>query len=235
VLNTNDLFDVVEATWPAATETQVGPWLIRDGQGGGKRVSAARPLGSVAQDDVALAVSEMEKLGQPALFSLRPEDGELDSILAHLGYEVLDPSILFVGPIFEGEAPPVTAFDIWPPLQIMKDVWAEGGIGPGRIAVMERVAGPKTSILGRISDRAAGCAFVAMHQTTAMVHAVEVLPDYRRNGLARNMMYAAARWAKEHGAEHFALVTTGSNVAAQSLYSSLGMSVVGRYHYRIKP
>jgi len=235
VLNTNDLFDVVEATWPAATETQVGPWLIRDGQGGGKRVSAARPLGSVAQDDVALAVSEMEKLGQPALFSLRPEDGELDSILAHLGYEVLDPSILFVGPIFEGEAPPVTAFDIWPPLQIMKDVWAEGGIGPGRIAVMERVAGPKTSILGRISDRAAGCAFVAMHQTTAMVHAVEVLPDYRRNGLARNMMYAAARWAKEHGAEHFALVTTGSNVAAQSLYSSLGMSVVGRYNYRIKP
>ena len=235
MLNTNDLFDVVEATWPAATETQVGPWLIRDGQGGGKRVSAARPLGSVTQDDVALAVSEMEKLGQPALFSLRPEDGELDSILAHLGYEVLDPSILFVGPIFEGEAPPVTAFDIWPPLQIMKDVWAEGGIGPGRIAVMERVAGPKTSILGRISDRAAGCAFVAMHQTTAMVHAVEVLPDYRRNGLARNMMYAAARWAKEHGAEHFALVTTGSNVAAQSLYSSLGMSVVGRYNYRIKP
>ena len=235
MLNTNDLFDVVEATWPAATETQVGPWLIRDGQGGGKRVSAARPLGSVTQDDVALAVSEMEKLGQPALFSLRPEDGELDSILAQLGYEVLDPSILFLGPIFEGEAPPVTAFDIWPPLQIMKELWAEGGIGPGRIAVMERVAGPKTSILGRISDRAAGCAFVAMHQTTAMVHAVEVSPDYRRNGLARNMMYAAARWAKEHGAEHFALVTTGSNVAAQSLYSSLGMSVVGRYHYRMKP
>jgi len=235
VLNTNDLFDVVEATWPAATETQVGPWLIRDGQGGGKRVSAARPVGPVTQDDVALAVSEMEKLGQPALFSLRPEDGELDSILAQLGYEVLDPSILFVGPIFEGEAPPVTAFDIWPPLQIMKDVWAEGGIGPGRIAVMERVASPKTSILGRISDRAAGCAFVAMHQTTAMVHAVEVLPDYRRNGLARNMMYAAARWAREQGAEHFALVTTGSNVAAQSLYSSLGMSVVGRYHYRMKP
>ena len=235
MLNTNDLFDVVEATWPAATETQVGPWLIRDGQGGGKRVSAARPLGSVTQDDVALAMSEMENLGQPALFSLRPEDGELDSILAQMGYEVLDPSILFVGSIFEGEAPPVTAFDIWPPLQIMKDVWAEGGIGPGRIAVMERVAGPKTSILGRISDRAAGCAFGAMHQTTAMVHAVEVLPDYRRNGLARNMMYAAARWAKEHGAEHFALATTGSNVAAQSLYSSLGMSVVGRYHYRMKP
>ena len=235
MLNTNDLFDVVEATWPAAKETQVGPWLIRDGQGGGKRVSAARPMGSVTRDDVARAVSEMEKLGQPALFSLRPEDGELDSILAEMGYGVIDPSILFVGPIFEAEVPPVTAFDIWPPLQIMKDLWAEGGISPARIAVMERVTGAKTSILGRITDRAAGCAFVAMHGTTAMVHAVEVLPDYRRNGLARNMMYAAARWAREQGAEHFSLVTTGSNIAAQSLYSSLGMSVVGRYHYRMKP
>ncbi|TDT73237.1 acetyltransferase (GNAT) family protein [Litoreibacter halocynthiae] len=234
-MNTNDLFDVVEATWPAAKETQVGPWLIRDGQGGGKRVSAARPVGPVTQNDVALAVAEMKKLGQPALFSLRPEDGQLDSILAQMGYEVLDPSILFIGSLFEETVPPVTAFDIWPPLQIMKDVWSEGGIGPGRIAVMERVTGPKTSILGRISDRAAGCAFVAIHGTTAMVHAVEVLPDYRRHGLARNMMYAAARWAKEQGAEHFSLVTTGSNVAAQSLYSSLGLSVVGRYHYRMKP
>ncbi|WP_281858511.1 GNAT family N-acetyltransferase [Litoreibacter halocynthiae] len=234
-MNTNDLFDVVGATWPAAKETQVGPWLIRDGQGGGKRVSAARPVGPVSQNDVALAVAEMEKLGQPALFSLRPEDGQLDSILAQMGYEVLDPSILFIGSLFEEAVPPVTAFDIWPPLQIMKDVWSEGGIGPGRIAVMERVTGPKTSILGRISDRAAGCAFVAMHGATAMVHAVEVLPDYRRHGLARNMMYAAARWAKEQGAEHFSLVTTGSNVAAQSLYSSLGLSVVGRYHYRMKP
>lgn len=234
-MNTNDLFDVVEATWPAANETQVGPWLIRDGQGGGKRVSAARPTGPVSREDVSLAVAEMEKLGQPALFSLRPEDGGLDSILDQMGYEIIDPSILFFGPIFEAEIPPVTAFDVWPPLQIMKDVWAEGGIASGRIAVMERVVGPKTSILGRISDRAAGCAFIAMHGKTAMVHAVEVLPDYRRCGLARNMMYAAARWAKEQGAEHFSLVTTGSNVAAQSLYSSLGMSVVGRYHYRMKP
>lgn len=234
-MNISDLFDVVDATWPAAHETRVGPWLIRDGQGGGKRVSAARPVGAVEQSDVADAVSAMRALKQSALFSLREEDDLLDSILDGLGYQVIDPSILFFGPIFEAEVPPVTAFDIWPPLQIMKDVWAEGGIGAGRIAIMERVTGPKTSILGRISDRAAGCAFVAMHGTTAMVHAVEVLPDYRRHGLARSMMHAAAHWAKAQGATHFSLVTTGSNVAAQSLYSSLGMSVVGRYHYRIKP
>ncbi|WP_298259479.1 GNAT family N-acetyltransferase [uncultured Litoreibacter sp.] len=234
-MNRIELFEVVQATWPSADETRVGPWLIRDGQGGGKRVSAARPMEAVQADDVATAVAEMKKCGQPALFSIRPEDGELDSILAQMGYEIIDPSVLFAGPIFEAEVPPVTAFDIWPPLQIMKDIWAEGGINADRLSVMDRVEGPKTSILGRICDRAAGCAFVAMHGTTAMVHAVEVLPEYRRQGLARSMMNAAARWAKENGAHHFSLVTTEANTAAQSLYSSLGMSAVGRYHYRMKP
>lgn len=235
MLNATDLFGVVDATWPAASDRQIGPWVIRDGQGGGKRVSAARPIGPATQEDVALAVAEMAKLGQPALFSLRPEDAKLDTLLGQMGYEILDPSILFQGPIFDEDIPPVTAFDIWPPLQIMKDVWAEGGIGAGRLAVMDRVQTPKTTILGRISDRAAGCAFVAVQGTTAMVHAVEVLPDYRRQGLARNMMFAAARWAKTQGAQHFSLVTTDANIAAQSLYRSLGMSVVGRYHYRMKP
>ena len=34
----------MEATWPAASRRQVGPFVIRDGQGGGKRVSAATGL-----------------------------------------------------------------------------------------------------------------------------------------------------------------------------------------------
>lgn len=230
-----DTFEVVEATWPPASVNQVGSWLIRDSQGGGKRVSAATPTGPAAVDEIDLAVVEMEKLGQPALFSLKSEDAILDTILAQKNYEVLDPSLLFRGPIFNAEVAPVTAFNIWPPMQIMKDIWSEGGIGPARIAVMDRVEGPKTAILGRVDDRAAGVAFVAMHGATAMVHAVEVLADHRRKGLARQMMHAAARWAMTQGATEFSLVTTEENLAAQSLYSSLGLSVVGRYHYRMKP
>ena len=42
---TADLFDAVELTWPAARLHRAGPWLIREGQGGGKRVSAASLLG----------------------------------------------------------------------------------------------------------------------------------------------------------------------------------------------
>ena len=36
-----DLAAVMEATWPAARVWREGPFLCRDGAGGGKRVSAA--------------------------------------------------------------------------------------------------------------------------------------------------------------------------------------------------
>ena len=35
------LTEVCEATWPPAAKTALGAWIIRDGQGGGNRVSAA--------------------------------------------------------------------------------------------------------------------------------------------------------------------------------------------------
>ncbi|MEL6679458.1 MAG: GNAT family N-acetyltransferase, partial [Pseudomonadota bacterium] len=35
------LYDAVEATWPAAHMWQQDGWTMRDGAGGGKRVSAA--------------------------------------------------------------------------------------------------------------------------------------------------------------------------------------------------
>jgi hypothetical protein len=35
------LFDVIDATWPAAQMLRDGAFVLRNGQGGGKRVSAA--------------------------------------------------------------------------------------------------------------------------------------------------------------------------------------------------
>jgi ribosomal protein S18 acetylase RimI-like enzyme len=99
---------------------------------------------------------------------------------------------------------------------------------------MARVSGPKTAILGRINDRAAGTAFVALHEQTAMLHALHVLPGQRRQGIAAHMMRAAALWAQDQGAQRFSVVVTSANTAALALYASLGMTIVGHYHYRMR-
>lgn len=231
------LAQVAEATWPPAATHRHGPWLIREGQGGGQRVSAASPAGDWTSDDIPQAEAAMAALGQSPLFVIHPQDVAVDAALAARGYAHHDPVVAYAAPTDALADPPpafLTSFPHWPPLAVAAQLWAEGGIGPGRLAVMDRVQGPKTAILGRSGDRAAGIAFTAIHGHVAMLHALEVAPDQRRKGCAHNILRAAALWARDHGATSLALLVTERNAAARALYTSLNFAVVGQYHYRKK-
>lgn len=232
------LYAVVEATWPAANTSRLGPWTIRDGKGGGKRASAATLEAPFTPEDIASAEEAMRALDQTPLFMIREGETALDEALATRGYTVIDPVTLYlcdIATLRQENAPPVSGFAIWEPLAIMEDLWREGDIGNARQAVMERVKGAKTGVLARTKDRASGTAFVAIHQNIAMIHALEVAHGLRRAGTASNIMRIAAKWAQDQGARQMALVVTDANAPANALYVSLGMSVVGSYHYRIAP
>lgn len=224
----------VAATWPAARTWRQGAVTLRDGQGGGSRVSAATVEDGWTEGDIAAAEVAM---GARPLFMLREGEARLDAVLAARGYAVMDPVVAYVAPVpvlATVRPPPVTTFEVWPPLAAQREIWAAGGIGPARLAVMERAAGPKVSILGRLEDSPAGTAFVALHQELAMVHALEVLPRFRRRGLGAQMLRAAAFWAAGHGAEEVGLVVTEANAGARALYEGMGMRVAARYHYRVR-
>ncbi len=231
------LYDVIDGTWPAAATHSCGCFTLRDGQGGGKRVSAATLNGDLVLDDIAAAEAGMRALNQQPLFQIREGDRELDMALETRGYEVVDPVIMYVIPAKElaTERPPRTAaIPAWEPLQIMKEIWAEGGIGPARLEVMNRAPMPKTGFVSRWQDKPAGTSFLGMHNGIGMVHALEILPFQRRQGVARFLMHRAAFWTLENGGTHLAVICTKANVGANRLYSSLGMTVVGEYHYRCK-
>lgn len=231
------MFEVLDGTWPAAAVHAAGPWLVREGRGGGRRVSSATVASEGGESWVGAVEAAHQSLGQPPLFCLRGGQEGLDRELASQGYRIADPVVMYSIPtaVLASEPPArLSTFPIWPPLAIMTEIWADGDIGPERLSVMGRVTGKKTSILGRAGDRAAGAGFVAIHGDVAMVHALQVLPDQRRQGLARNMMRAAAVWASGHGAGHIALAVTKANSAANALYAGLGMHIVDHYHYRVK-
>lgn len=232
------LYDVIDHTWPAARSLKTGPFLLRDGQGGGKRVSAATSLRTDwTQADLVRAEQGMRDLDQSSLFMIREGDQRLDDALGERGYHIVDPVVMYCIPVaaLSGNIPPrVSTFEIWRPLAIGYDIWAAGGIGPARWDVMERAGGPKTSILGRWNDSPAGVGFVAIHDGIAMMHALEILPHQRRQGMAEKMIARAAIWAERNNASHISAVCTLANDAANKLYSKLGMTVVGHYHYRQK-
>ena len=228
------LMAALDATWPALKTDRQDGWVLRDGAGGGKRVSAASPL----RDDAPVEVAQawMRAHGQTPLFRLGAPDSTLDAVLTGRGYRLLDPTRIYAGPVAELARKPghVELFDIWPPLAIMRDIWAEGGIGAGRLAVMARAALPKTGFVARIEDRAAGVAFCALHEGIAMLHAIEVLPHMRRKGVGALVIQGAAWWAQTQGAHTLALAVTEANTGACALYERLGMQVCTRYHYRVE-
>ena len=221
----------MEATWPPARTWRVGPFRLRDGAGGGKRVSAATVAGEWNAAELAAAEAAMAA----PLFIVGPQDGVLDGELEARGYRVVDP-VLFYSCAVAGVEPPAwfTAFPHWPPLQMARDLWAEAHIGPERLAVMARVAGPKVVILGRSDDRPVGVVFAALAGECVMVHALEVAQPMRRRGVAQALLRAAADWGRQGGAMELALVVTEANAGARALYEKLGMRVVGGYHYRQK-
>ena len=234
--NARKLLRATDATWPAHSVTQKDGWKIRYCASGGKRVSATTkaqnklPIIEVAED-------EMHVLGQDKLFMILEEDYELDVALETRGYSIVDPSIIYICDILKlvSEPTPVAqTYQVWEPLEIMREIWQAGGIGDARVKVMDRVSGPKTGLLARDGDTVAGTAFVAIKDDIAMVHSVEVLQKNRRKGVARKLMAQAANWAKANGAIYMSLMTTKNNVPANKLYRSMNMEPTTTYHYRIK-
>lgn len=229
------LLDGLLASWPPAAVHDVGPFRLREGRGGGSRVSAATAAGPVSAADLPALEAAAARLGQDPIVMVRDGEEALDRLLAAQGWRIADESLLLAAPAAGlPTAPGMAAFVHWPPLAVTAELWAETGIGPARLAVMQRAPEPRAIILARHADRAAGAGFVAAAGGTAFLHAVAVLPGHRRQGCARNILWAAAGWARDQGVATLALAVTRANAAARALYASQGLQVVGKYHYRRK-
>lgn len=231
------LAQAFETTWPAAEYAGAGGFIVGRALGAGGRVGSARVAKDWVPEDIEAAMAIHRQWQQSVLFRALDAETTLQVELENKGFRIDKPSLIMecdAISLTDQTIPPVMTFTIWPPLAIQRDIWVEGNIDPARQAVMDRVQTPKTSILGRIEDRAAGAAFVAVDGDVAMLHALEVTPEWRRKGLAGWMIRQAAFWAVEHGATRLALAVLCSNTAAVGLYRSLGFRDVTGYRYYAK-
>ncbi|MEM7296124.1 MAG: GNAT family N-acetyltransferase [Pseudomonadota bacterium] len=230
-----EIFAALEASWPPQERVSCGPFVLRRDESTSQRTLAATQSAEHFTDsDIDTAETQMRAWGQTPLFQIRPEHGTLDTALAARGYQKADPSLLYleVTSKLVGDLPSARAWPVWPPLACQREIWAQGGLDPGRIAVMERAAEPRVSILGRTGDSPAGATFLGALGSIAMLHAVEVDASMRRRGVARQMMVAAANWCAENGIDWLSLIVTEANRAAIAFYERAGFVRVGSYHYR---
>ncbi len=227
------LFETIDTTWAPLAFHQYKGWLIREGAGGGQRVSAATALPDSQNPNIGSAADKMRSMGQNALFMVRNSDDDLDAKLAELGYKIVDPVTILITPTDNllNTAPKqhhsVTALKA--PDTTAKAVWGNGGIDQPRLNVMARIKTAKTTI----SAGNMGVAFAACHKGIAMVHAVEVSKNHRRKGVANALMLGAAHWAKQQECAWLAVLTVRANAPACALYDRLEMKEAAAYHYRL--
>lgn len=224
-----------ETTWPAAEFADAGGFRVGRGLGGGGRVSSARTLRpDWSEKDIAAAEALHRGWDQRPMFRLPDSDKRLAEALARRGYAVGTPTAIMVADcaaLADPAAPAMTAFAIWPPLAIQRDLWAAGNIGPARQAVMGRIDLPRTALMARLDDRAAGAGFVAADGPVAMIHAIEIPPAFRRRGLAGWLVRKAAEWALQNGAPRLGLAVSRANTGARALYDRLGFTEICGYSY----
>jgi ribosomal protein S18 acetylase RimI-like enzyme len=225
-ISATELTRLIDGTWPAARIEQKDGWTLRTTPDAGSRVNAA----------TATQPNLVPPLGPP-LVMVRAGEDALDAAMASAGYAIKDPTLAMeatLAHLTNAPLAPLRAIPCDAPLAVMEEIWQGEGINAARLAVMDRVAGPKSYVMGRLEDRASGCGFVAITDDCAVLHALYVAGRARRAGLGRDMTLGAARWAAARGARRFLLLVTAENTPARALYTLMGFREVSRYHYRIR-
>ncbi|MEM1374480.1 MAG: GNAT family N-acetyltransferase [Pseudomonadota bacterium] len=236
-LSTREIAEAVWVTWPGEATVDGGAFTLRRSGDDSRRSRAATANRAVSDAEIATAAQTMRSWGQPAMFWVPGDAPDFEAQLSALGCTSHDASWYYVAPVsmLAARTPPrVSTFEIWEPLAIMADIFAATGTSRDRQGVMARAQCPKTTIFGRVDAKPAGVAYVGAHGPLAMVHALGVLPEHRRKGLAAHMMAQTAIWAAGQGCTQIGLAVGQANAAACALYASLGMEAVGHYHYRTK-
>ena len=232
----SSIFETIDLTWPAEEFVELPKWKLRKSKNNGKRASAATAIGKSSIPDIKFVENILAEWCQDKLFMIKAGENSLDEALEKRGYCIVDPTNIWS---ISSEAlsiqqiPPVTAFSIFPPLAIQKEIWTANGIDASRIKIMDRVKTPKTTIFGRINAKPAASAFVAVANKIAMVHALIVDHKCQRQGMGTFVMQKVGAWAHQQGAESVAVLCTKQNQSANNFYKTLGMRVIGEYHYRL--
>ena len=234
--NNSSIFETIDLTWPAKEFLELPEWKLRKSIKGGKRVSAVTAIGKSGIPAIQFVENTLEEWCQDKLFMIKAGENSLDEALKERGYCIVDPTNIWsisAEALSMQQIPPVTAFSIFPPLAIQREIWIANGIDASRIEIMDRVKTPKTTIFGRINAKPAASAFVAVSNKIAMVHALIVDHKFQRQGMGKHVMQKVGVWAHQQGAESVVVLCTKQNQSANNFYKILGMKVLGEYHYRL--
>ena len=228
--------------WPAPETALLGAWLLRAGEGWTRRANSALLLGDPGMP-VPAALDRVRswyaQRGLPAVLAAPlPAQAPADRAAARLGWVLDVETEVLTAPI--APAPAAAAAG-------GAGVVLSGTLTPQWEAAYRARGVPPVG--RRILTAPATVTFASLEvdgTTVAIgrgvvvddwlgVAAVEVLPGYRRRGLARRVTAGLLGWGAARGARRCYLQVESANTPALALYATLGFTRHHRYRNRVAP
>jgi ribosomal protein S18 acetylase RimI-like enzyme len=232
--------------WPALETADIDGWLARASSGGSVRANSVSALDYVGRDlDASIAMVltfYRSRVARPrfTITEVSQPDG-LDDELAARGWTRAGDHLTMAKGVDEssedaGRVPRGLAIVRHEqPTPDWFAVYLEGLTGDRRAVaprIVEAVPVPRCFFSAVREGQVIASGLSVLDGGVASVQCMATLPEARRTGAARAVLEAIEGYAREGGARRLYLQADAGNVAAITLYESIGFAVAGRYHTR---
>jgi ribosomal protein S18 acetylase RimI-like enzyme len=230
--------------WPSPRQILLDGYLLRAAGGRSKRQNSVNPMrGSGAPGPaIASARSLYRSLGQRPIFRIPAIAPQMEPLLAHGEYAVVDETCTLyrtLDDIPDAPDPSVTVATApggeW---LALRDAVNQADAAAAQV-FRDTVAAlmlPRVFSSAVAEDGIGAIAFGILDRGLLVIESVATPAPLRGRGHARRAVGALLRWSRAQGAGAACLQVVGENAPARALYRSLGFTrELYRYHYRVGP
>jgi len=227
--------------WPALESRTIGGWRLRFSGGYTKRANSINALRPEVPADVDAFEALYRERGLTPAWRLSPlAPSSTASELASRGYRTIERSLLQVCPLHDRfEAGAGVVIHSRPTPAWVEAFAAHSPVRPEHRDVMLRmllsIAPQAGFALVERSGRPLAMAIGAIEGDHMGLFDVLVMPEARRQGLARRVTESLYAWAWALGARFAYLQVVATNAAALPLYEAQGFRTAYGYQYMLPP
>ncbi len=238
--------------WPALQTMLVDGWTLRFSGGFTRRSNSVQPLyggETAAGAKIELCEAIYRSRALPCIFKISPlvHPARLDALLEQGGYsregetsvqvvELDRVRSLFPERAVEEPGEALLAENLSE--AFLSESALIRGLSPEQTqflaAILQNIVTRTCYVLLRHNGRPVGSALGVLQQHCMGIYEVAVLPEFRRRGFGRRLIYLLHDWARGYGITHAYLSAEVSNAAALRLYEELGYRELYRYWYRTR-
>jgi len=227
--------------WPALESLDVAGWHLRFSGAYTKRANSINALEAIASTDIEAVEAPYRERGMAPVWRLTPlAPPAINGLLEARGYRAVERSFLQVCSLHDRfAADPAVAILPTPTPGWVAAFATHSPVRAEHRETMQRmlhaIAPPAGFAFVEHQGRPMAMAIGAVEGDHMGLFDVLVMPEARRQGLARRVTESLYAWAWQRGARFAYLQVVATNAAALPLYQRQGFRTVYDYEYRIPP